>query len=157
MPETIRINDMGNALSFEEIGRLPLIAGQGAVPALLISPSFERDGTLVAYMRDNGGPPQRAMRATSSDAGATWTVARDTELLNPGSSLEVVALADGRWAMALNDAEHGRHDLTLALAHFAGAGASPWRVGVHYKKCSNEKMETFVKQPLPQTLSFSPL
>ncbi len=87
-----------------------------------IQPSIVRksDGTLVAYLRDSGGPPARAMRSTSNDEGETWTVAVDTDLLNPGSSLEAVVLQDGRWLMAYNDTENGRHRLALSCSDDEG-------------------------------------
>lgn len=60
-----------DALSFEEIGRVPLIAGQGAVPSLWVSPSFERDGTMVAAV-DNRASDQRSEVYISNNGGRTW-------------------------------------------------------------------------------------
>lgn len=87
-----------------------------------IQPSIVRkhDGTLVAYLRDSGGPPARALRSTSADDGETWTEAVDIDLLNPGSSLEVLVLQDGRWLMAYNDTEAGRHRLALSCSDDEG-------------------------------------
>jgi predicted neuraminidase len=87
-----------------------------------IQPSVARkkDGTLVAYMRDSGGPPSRALKSESKDEGITWSAAIDTEVLNPGSSLEVVVLADGNWLMVFNDTEKGRHSLAAALSDDEG-------------------------------------
>ncbi|KPK44676.1 MAG: hypothetical protein AMJ65_02355, partial [Phycisphaerae bacterium SG8_4] len=48
------------------------------------------DGTLVAYMRDNGPPPKRLHMSTSEDKGLTWSPVRDSELPNPGSGADVV-------------------------------------------------------------------
>jgi formate dehydrogenase major subunit len=55
----------------------------------------KQDGTLVAYLRDNGPPPKRAHISLSKDDGVTWTRARDTEIPNPGTSLENVRLRNG--------------------------------------------------------------
>lgn len=87
-----------------------------------IQPSFVRkqDGTLVAYMRDSGGPPQRVLISNSRDDGATWSLAVDTDIPNPSSSLEVVALKDGRWVMVCNDTEEGRHRLAAMLSDDEG-------------------------------------
>ncbi|MGB9605867.1 MAG: exo-alpha-sialidase, partial [Bryobacteraceae bacterium] len=46
----------------------PLV-GPGAVQPTL---ARKRDGTLVAYMRDNGPPPKRVMTSISHDDGVTW-------------------------------------------------------------------------------------
>ncbi len=83
-----------------------------------IQPTLARrkDGTLLAFMRDSGMAPQRVMVSESNDDGESWTVAQDTPLLNPGSSLAVTVLADGRWIMALNDTEQGRHQMSIALS-----------------------------------------
>jgi hypothetical protein len=55
----------------------------------------KQDGTLVAYLRDNGPPPKRAHISFSKDDGVTWTRARDTDIPNPGTSLENVRLRNG--------------------------------------------------------------
>ena len=75
-----------------------------------IQPSLVRktDGTLVAFMRDNGPPPKRLHVSESSDRGETWSAVRDTDLPNPGSGAEVRALANGHWILLYNDLEEGR-------------------------------------------------
>ncbi|MFA6240843.1 MAG: exo-alpha-sialidase [Candidatus Hydrogenedentales bacterium] len=80
----------------------------------------KRDGTLVAYMRDSGALPMRAMISTSSDNGETWSFAQDTDIFNPGSSLAVCGLKDGRWVMAYNDSETGRHTLAVMMSDDEG-------------------------------------
>lgn len=72
-----------------------------------------QDGVIVAHMRDTGIEPARVQVGESADGGQTWTVARDTEIPNPGSSLAVATLSDGRWIMVLNDTEEGRHQLAV--------------------------------------------
>jgi predicted neuraminidase len=93
------------------------------VGAGCIQPSVVRknDGTLVAYLRDNGPPPKRAHISFSKDDGETWTVARDTEILNPGSSLEAIRLANGHWIMVYNDLEQKRYSLLAAISDDEGA------------------------------------
>ena len=98
-------------------------ASEPLVGAGCIQPSVVRknDGTLVAYMRDNGPPPKRAHISISKDDGVTWTQARDSELLNPGTSLETIRLANGHWVIVYNDLENGRYSLVAALSDDEGA------------------------------------
>ena len=58
--------------------------------------------------------------AASKDDGETWSPARDTEIPNPGSSLEAITLKDGRWLMVFNDTENGRHSLALSMSDDEG-------------------------------------
>ncbi len=94
------------------------IVGMGCVQPSVVR---RNDGTLVAYLRDNGPPPKRALISFSKDDGVTWTPARDTEIPNPGTSLEVVRLRDGNWIMVYNDIEQGRYSLVAALSGDEGA------------------------------------
>jgi len=83
-----------------------------------IQPTLARrqDGTIVAFMRDGGIAPKRVLVSESRDGGQTWSLARDTDLPNPSSSLAVVTLADGRWLLVLNDTEAGRHQLAAVVS-----------------------------------------
>lgn len=94
----------------------PLV-GQGNIQPSL---ARKKDGTLVAYMRDNGPPPKRLMKSESTDDGKTWSDVVDTELFNPGSGAEVLVLKSGRWAMIYNDTEQGRHSMALSLSDDEG-------------------------------------
>ena len=88
-----------------------------------IQPSFARrkDGTLVAYMRDNGSPPNRVHVAESGDVGLTWGKVYDhPELANPGAGLELANLRDGRFIVVYNDTESGRHRLAVAVSNDEG-------------------------------------
>lgn len=87
----------------------PLV-GLGSVQPTLAE---RRDGTLVAYLRDAGVEPGRVQTSESRDGGETWTVARDTGLPNPGSSVAVCVLRNGRWLLVLNDVESGRHRMSM--------------------------------------------
>ncbi len=79
-----------------------------------------RDGTLVAYMRREGPPPPRVQVSSSKDEGESWSLAEACDIPNPNSSLEVIALHDGRWVMVYNDTEEDRHRLALALSEDEG-------------------------------------
>jgi predicted neuraminidase len=93
-----------------------------------IQPSLARrnDGTVIAFMRDSGGAPQRIQWSQSADQGLTWSPSRDIVIPNPSSSLEVVVLKDGRWLLVCNDTEDGRHQLAAFISDDEGA-TWPWR------------------------------
>jgi predicted neuraminidase len=93
------------------------IVGLGPIQPTIIP---QNNGQLVALMRDSGDAPSRVLRSTSADGGESWTAAVDTKIPNPGSSLEAIRIGDGRWVMALNDTEQGRHRLTLACSDDEG-------------------------------------
>lgn len=94
----------------------PLIGGGNIQPSLV----RRRDGTLVAWMRDNGPPPKRLQVAESRDRGTTWGPVSDSEIPNPGSGADVISLADGTWAFIGNDTEDGRHSLAVWLSDDEG-------------------------------------
>ena len=93
------------------------IVGYGNIQPSLLR---KKDGTLVAYMRDNGPAPKRAHFSMSKDDGVSWAGATDTEIPNPGSSLEGIALRNGNWILVYNDLESGRYSLVVALSEDEG-------------------------------------
>ncbi len=105
-------DDGGNTWTTSE----PLVGVGGIQPTIV----RKRDGTLVAFMRDNGPPPKRVQMSTSKDDGITWSPVVDTDIPNPGSGLEAIALRDGAWAMVYNDLERGRHSLAISLSDDEG-------------------------------------
>jgi predicted neuraminidase len=120
-------------------------ASEPIVGAGCVQPSAVRkeDGTLVAYLRDNGPPPKRALVSFSKDDGVSWTPARDTDIPNPGTSLETIRLRNGDWIMVYNDIEQGRHSLVAAISgdegatwkwrrHLDGRPEMPGAVQYHY-------------------------
>jgi len=94
----------------------PLV-GPGNVQPSIVK---RKDGTLVAYFRDNGPPPQRVMVSESRDNGQTWSLARDTNLPDPGAGLEAVVLRSGRWLLINNPTERGRHALGIHISDDEG-------------------------------------
>ena len=76
----------------------------------------QADGTLVAYMRDNGPAPKRLHISTSKDKGMTWSPVKDSDLPNPGSGADIVTLRNGHWVLAYNDTEKGRESLAVSLS-----------------------------------------
>lgn len=94
----------------------PIVGAGNVQPSI----ARRRDGTLVAYFRDNGPPPQRVMVSESTDGGLTWSSCRDTDLPDPGSGLEVIVLQSGRWLLVNNNTERGRHQLALSISEDEG-------------------------------------
>jgi predicted neuraminidase len=86
------------------------IVGYGNVQPALV---HKKNGTLVAYMRDNGDRPMRILRSVSHDKGESWSAVTDTKIYNPGSSLHTLNLPNGDWLMVNNNLEMGRNALHL--------------------------------------------
>jgi len=106
-------DDLGKTWRYSE----PIVGGGN------IQPSFARrgDGTIVAYMRDNGPPPKRILVSESKDRGETWSKVYDhDELANPGSGLELMRMSDGDWICIYNDQPRGRHTLAVSLSEDEG-------------------------------------
>ena len=108
----------------------PLV-GSGPVQPSVVR---KKNGELVAYMRDNGPPPQRIMRSVSKDDGMSLTPTEDMEIPNPGSSVEAIALADGRWVLVYNDTEKGRNSLAISLSDDEGA---TWKWTRHIERATS--------------------
>lgn len=98
----------------------PLV-GEGPVQPSIVQ---RTDGTLVAYMRDNGLAPQRVQVSESRDRGETWSTPHDDAQWNPGAGLEAIRLRNGHWLLVNNDTENGRHSLAVSLSEDEGRS---WR------------------------------
>lgn len=94
------------------------MVGRGPIQPTIVQKGA---GTLIAYLRDSGDAPNRVMASSSEDGGETWSPAVDTDIPNPGSSLEAIELDSGNWLMILNDTEDGRHRLSAFLSDDEGA------------------------------------
>jgi len=93
------------------------IVGLGNIQPAIVA---RGNGTLVAYMRDNGALPKRIIEATSEDQGETWTIGTDMIFPNPGASVSACDMGDERWVLVYNNAERGRHNLVIALSEDEG-------------------------------------
>lgn len=103
------------------------LAGFGSIqPAVL----ERKDGTLVAYMRENG-PFKKVRACESKDRGESWDTVTSTDLLNPGSGLDAVRLASGNWLMVYNDTKKGRSSLAVSLSDDEG---KTWKWTRHLEK-----------------------
>lgn len=111
-------------------GSEPIVGAGGIQPSVV----RKKDGTLVAYLRDNGPPPKRILMSTSKDDGVSWTAATDTDLPNPGSSIEAIALKSGEWLMVHNDTEKDRDSLRVALSDDEGR---TWKWSRHLERKLN--------------------
>lgn len=95
---------------------LPLI-GPGAVQPSL---ARRKDGTIIAFCRNNGPAPARMLVSESKDEGKSWSLATHNALLNPGSSVDVLVLNDGRWVLCYNDTEDNRDRIAVSLSDDEG-------------------------------------
>lgn len=106
-------DDYGTTWKYSE----PIVGGGNIQPAFAV----KQDGTIVAYMRDNGPAPKRVHVSESKDRGETWSKVYDhAEMFNPGSGLEVMTMSDGDWVCIYNDKQSGRHTLAVALSDDEG-------------------------------------
>lgn len=89
----------------------PLL-GFGAIQPTVLR---RNDGTLVAYMRENGYT-NKVRVSESSDNGDSWGEVGVTDLPNPGSGLDGLRLKSGHWALVYNDTPKGRNRLAVSLS-----------------------------------------
>jgi len=101
-------DDWGKSWHFSE----PLLGLGDIQPSIVLA----ADGTLRAYMRDNGPPPKRIQYSDSKDGGKTWSMVRDSNLPNPGAGTDAVTLKNGHWALVYNNTERGRHSLVISIS-----------------------------------------
>jgi hypothetical protein len=129
-------DDGGQTWRFSE----PLVGAGNIQPSI----ATRADGTLVAYMRDNGSAPKRLHISTSKDKGLTWSPVRDSELPNPGSGADIVTLGNGHWVLAYNDTERGRESLAVSLSLDEG---KTWPHTRHLESGSSEKSSPSAAYP----------
>ena len=95
---------------------LPIV-GYGNIQPSIVQ---KKDGSLVAFMRDNGDAPGRILKSTSKDDGYSWTVAEKSDIINPGTSVDAIKLKDGTWVMVYNDIESDRYSVAVSLSDDEG-------------------------------------
>lgn len=74
----------------------------------------------LAVFRYSGPRPRRLLAARTRDSGRHWSAERALGLPNPNAAVALLRLDDGRLLLVFNDAEKGRHDLSLAVSADAG-------------------------------------
>lgn len=92
------------------------LAGFGNIQPSVLQKS---NGTLVAYMRENG-PLGRIRTAESHDDGMTWNTVGVADLPNPGSGLDALRLRNGHWLLIYNDTTIGRDRLAVSISEDEG-------------------------------------
>jgi arylsulfatase len=103
------------------------LAGYGSIQPSVLE---KTDGTLVAYMRENG--PLRKVRVSESkDRGMSWEPVGVTTLPNPGSGLDAVKLANAHFLIVYNDTTRGRNSLAVSLSDDEG---KTWKWTRHLEK-----------------------
>ena len=104
----------------------PLIGYGNIQPTVL----RRNDGTLVAYMRENGlGNNIRVCE--SKDDGITWGEVGNSELPNPGAGIDGVRLSNGHWVLIYNDTVRDRKSLAVSISEDEG---QTWKKTRHLEK-----------------------
>lgn len=103
------------------------LAGFGSIQPTVLE---KKDGTLVAYMRENG-LFKKIRVSESKDNGDTWGTVTSTELPNPGAGIDSVKLASGHWLLCYNDTTKGRSSLAVSLSDDEG---KTWKWTRHLEK-----------------------
>jgi predicted neuraminidase len=103
------------------------LAGFGSIQPSVLE---KADGTLVAYMRENG-VFKKVRVAESKDQGVTWGTVGEAALPNPGSGLDAVKLANGHFLLVYNDTARGRNSLAVSVSDDEGA---TWKWTRHLEK-----------------------
>lgn len=93
----------------------PLVGFGNLQPTVL----RRNDGTLVAYMRENG-PLHKIRVCQSNDDGVRWGPVGTIDLPNPGAGIDGLRLASGTWLLIYNDTTQHRNSLALALSKDEG-------------------------------------
>ena len=109
------------------------IVGYGNIQPSIVQ---KKDGSLVAFMRDNGDSPGRILKSISTDNGYSWTSAKKSNIINPGTSVDVIKLKDGNWVMVYNDLEDGRYSIAVSLSDDEG---ETWKWTKHLEKDDSKK------------------
>jgi predicted neuraminidase len=104
----------------------PIFAWGGIQPSVLP----RSDGTLVAYLRDNGGSGHIKI-SESKDDGMTWGPVTLSELPNPGAGIDGVRLANGHFCLVYNDLTRGRNSLAVSISEDEGR---TWKSTRHLEK-----------------------
>ncbi|MCY9660168.1 exo-alpha-sialidase [Paenibacillus chondroitinus] len=100
-----------------------------------------KDGTIVAYMRDNGPRPYRVVASESKDKGLTWSTVKDVpELQDPGVGHDLLQLKDGNWAFVHVDTESNRNTLAVALSDDEG---KTWKYRRHLALDTRSSMGSY--------------
>ncbi len=115
--ELLRLGDRGRVLS-----KTRLSTGRQALQPDVIVIDGQR---AVLLLRNGGSAPRALLRATTQDAGETWSAPEAVRMPNPDAALDAIALDGTRLLAVLNDLHDGRDRLVLAISDDQG---QTWRV-----------------------------
>ncbi len=107
---------------------LPIIGRGVNQPGLIV----KNDGSIMAYMRDDGDEPGRILLSRSDDGGYSWSYAQKTDIPNPGASIEIIKLKSGNWLLVYNDVDDGRYSFAAALSDDEGR-TWKWKRHLEYR------------------------
>jgi len=111
---------------------LPIVGRGLNQPSLIV----RKDGSIDAYMRQDGDEPSTIMISHSDDEGYSWTFAHKSDLPNPGASIEMLRLKSGDWLLVYNDVEDGRYSLAVTVSDDEGI-TWKWKRNLEYQKGSS--------------------
>ncbi|HEX9726708.1 MAG TPA: sialidase family protein, partial [Vicinamibacteria bacterium] len=107
-PEILRVGRQGTAL-----GKNRIDYGKRALqPSIVVLD--ENRALALLRPRPNETRPPNVLRAETTDAGRSWSRPLPLDLLNPGSSVVGLRLADGSILAVTNLSATSRNDLSLA-------------------------------------------
>lgn len=95
---------------------LPIVGRGLNQPSLIV----RNDGTIDAYLRDDGDAPGKIMMSHSKDEGYSWSFAKKSDIPNPGASIEIIELKSGNWILIYNDNNDDRLSIAAALSDDEG-------------------------------------
>jgi predicted neuraminidase len=95
---------------------LPIVGRGLNQPSLVV----RNDGTIDAYLRDDGDAPGKIMISHSEDEGYSWTYAQKSNIPNPGASIEIIELKSGNWILIYNDNNDDRLSIAAAISDDEG-------------------------------------
>jgi len=93
-----------------------ILAGWGSIQPTVLR---RKDGTLVAYMRENG-PLHKIRVSESQDDGLTWGPVGTIDLPSPGAGIDGLVLANGHWLLIYNDTTRDRNSLAVSISDDEG-------------------------------------
>ncbi len=111
---------------------LPIVGRGLNQPSLIV----RKDGSIDAWMRDDGDEPGRIMISHSQDEAYSWTYGQKSDIPNPGASIEILKLKNGHWLLIYNDVDDGRYSLAAAISDDEGKSWK-WKKKLENKKDGN--------------------
>ena len=106
------------------IDKRRMSSGRGAIQPVVFVDGEQEASAFFRQTRSSSQVKQIPVSETKN-AGQTWTVAADLEILNPNSALAALTLANGTRLMVLNNIEAGRYCLVMVMRE---SNSPEWKV-----------------------------